>query len=200
MDQQAFANYTAYANRLNVPAIVSEFSCSDANDENQAMVDRMGGDLLSWTIWAYYTKDAAGCPTEGLLINDNKPGSEANAKQDKLNAIVVPYPQAIAGTPESYSYDRSTDTMKFSYTARAVAGARLARRALTQIFVPERHYQHGYRVKVTGARVVSSRTSPWVELRARRGAKVSVTITPAKNSKTLRPLAVCPAISAPGCG
>ena len=200
MDQEAFANYTAYANHLNVPTIVSEFSCSDANDENQAMVDRMGSDLLSWTIWAYYTKDPAGCPTEGLLINDNMPGSEANAKQAKLNAIVVPYPQAIAGTPESYSYDRSTDTMKFSYRARAVPGATLARGALTQIFVPERHYPHGYRVNATGARVVSSRTWPWVELRARSGANVRVTITPAKNSKTLRPLAVCPTVSARRCG
>jgi endoglycosylceramidase len=199
-DQNSLGNFTAYANRLHVPAIVSEFSCSDANDENQRMVDLMGEDLLSWTIWAYYTKDPAGCPTEGLLINDDRPGSEANAKQAKLDAIVVPYPQAIAGTPRRYSYDRATDTMTFSYRASAVPGAHLARGALTQIFVPRRHYPHGYHVRVSGARVVSSPTWPWVLLRARRGANVTVTITPTSHSMTLRPLSVCSTASRPPCG
>jgi len=191
-DQKVFSYQLGHAYALNVPAMVSEFSSSDANDENQAMVDRMGGDFLSWTIWAYYTKDPAGTPTEGVLINDSKPGSEANAKQPKLDAIVVPYPQAIAGTPGSWAYDRSSATMTLTYRATPVPGARLRPRALTQIFVPRRHYPHGYRVSVAGARVVSPPTSPWVQLQARRGANVSVAIAPAMNSTTQWPLSACP--------
>jgi hypothetical protein len=172
--------------------MVSEFSSSDANDENAAMVDRMGTNFLSWTIWAYYTKDPAGTPTEGLLVDDSKPGSESNAKQPKLDAIVAPYPQAIAGTPGVYAYDRATETMTLTYRATPVPGARLATGALTQIFVPARHYSHGYTVTVSGAPVVSGSTSPWVQLLARRGASVSVRIAPATNSTTQLPLSACP--------
>jgi len=192
LDKQSFDTQLAHADSLNVPAIVSEFSCSDANDENQSMVDRMGSDFLSWMIWAYYTKDPAGCPTEGLLIDDGKPGSEANAKQPKLDAIVVPYPQAIAGTPQSYAYDRSTDTMTLTYVAKPVPGARLSRGALTQIFVPRRHYLHGYRVTTSGARVVSEPGSPWALLQARPGTSVTVTISPTSAGTTKMPLQACP--------
>ncbi len=187
-DQHGVGNFIAYADSLNVPSIVGEWSCSDANDENQRMVDLMDHSFLSWTIWAYYTKDPAGCPTEGLLLDDTKPGSESNAKQAKLDAIVVPYPQAIAGTPGSYAFDRSTDTMTLTYQATAVPGARLSSGALTQIFVPRRKYPHGYHVQATGAKLVSAPTAPWVELAAAPGASVSVTITPAIDSSTQLPL------------
>ena len=189
-DQHGVGNFVAYAHSLNVPSMVGEFSCSDANDENARMVDLMDQNFVSWTIWAYYTKDPAGCPTEGLLVDDAKPGSEANAKQAKLDAIVVPYPQAIAGTPGSYAFDRTSDTMTLTYRATAVPETRLAAGAETQIFVPERKYPRGYRVSVSGARVTSAPSAPWVELMADPGANVSVTITPATDSSTQLPLDV----------
>ena len=47
----------------------------------------------------YYTAgdDPANCPRQGLLLDDAKPASEMNAKQDKLDAFSVPYAAAIAG-------------------------------------------------------------------------------------------------------
>jgi endoglycosylceramidase len=191
-EQHGVGNFVAYADRLDVPSFLGEFSCNDADDDNAAMVDLADQDFVSWTIWMYYTyaHDPADCAGQGLLIDDNKPGSMANAKLAKLDAIVVPYPQAIAGTPKSYAYDRSTDTMTLTYQATAVPGAHLAAGALTQIFVPELQYPHGYQVAVTGARVVSAATAPWVELAADPGADVSATITPAADSATQLPLEV----------
>jgi endoglycosylceramidase len=191
-EQHGIGNFESYADSLDVPRLLGEFSCNDADDDNAAMVDLVDRYFTSWTIWQYYTyaQDPANCAGQGLLIDNSKGGSEANAKQAKLDAIVVPYPQAIAGTPRSYSFDRSSDTMTLTYRQTAVPGARLASGALTQIFVPERKYPHGYHVAVSGARVVSGPTAPWVELAADPGASVSVTITPASDSATQLPLEV----------
>jgi endoglycosylceramidase len=189
-DASAFANMDAYTTRLGVPWLVSEFGANDADAEYSDEVEMMGERFLSWMYWMYYndTTEPWDTPTEGLLINDNKPGSEANAKQSKLNALVVPYPQAIAGTPGSYAFDRASDTMTMTYSTHAVPGADLAAGALTQIFVPERQYPTGYTVIVSGARVVSAPTAPWVELAALPGAQtVAVKIVPRTGSHTELP-------------
>jgi endoglycosylceramidase len=183
-------NFVTYANDLDLPAFEGEFSCNDDDRDNAATVDLFDQDLLSWTIWAYYTyaSDPANCAGQGLLIDDDKPGSVANAKPAKLAALVVPYPDAIAGTPESYGFDRSTDTMSFAYSTSPAGGAKLAHGAETVIFAPRLVYPTGYAVRMSGARVTSAPTSPWVELLAGNGAQsVTVTISPRTGSSTLLP-------------
>jgi endoglycosylceramidase len=175
-------SFVSYANSLNVPAFEGEFSCNDADDDNAPTVDLFDQDLLSWTIWAYYAyaQDPANCSGQGLLVDDTKPGSEANAKQAKLDAIVVPYAEAIAGTPQSYAFDRSTKTMTLSYVAQAVPGATLDPGAATEIFVPARKYPQGYSASVAGGHVTSEPGAAWLEVRADHpGAAVTVTLAPA---------------------
>ena len=53
-----------------------------------------------------------------------------------------------------------------------------AQKAPTDIFVPKRHYPSGYRVDVTGGRVVSDPNAPHLLVRARPGTTVTVTLTP----------------------
>lgn len=183
-------NFVAYANKLDVPAFEGEFSCNDDDRDNAATVDLFDQDLLSWTIWAYYTyaSDPADCAGQGLLISDGKPGSVANSKPAKLAALVVPYPDAIAGMPESYSFDRTTDTMTLTYSTQAAPGAKLAARAETVIFVPRLSYPTGYEVEAVGARVTSGAPSPWIELLMRKGTQtVTVKVTPRANGQTLLP-------------
>jgi endoglycosylceramidase len=189
VDASAFANMDAYIGRLGLPWIVSEFGANEADAEYAHEVDLMGARFLTWMYWMYYGPiDPADTPLQGIIINQNEPGSESNADQLKLDALVVPYPQAIAGTPESYAFDRSTNTMTMTYSPHAVPGAHLAAGALTQIFVPRRKYPTGYTVQVSGARVVSSPTAPWVELAASPGAQlVQVKIIPRTGSQTELP-------------
>jgi hypothetical protein len=78
--------------------------------------------------------------------------------------------------------------MTLSYAAKAVPGASLSRQAVTRIFVPQRKYPHGYRIRASNATVVSRPTAPWVQLGGRRGRTVDVTITPRTGSRTRRPL------------
>jgi hypothetical protein len=110
-------------------------------------------------------------------------------------------PATGAGTPVTYALDRSDWVMRFTYRTTPVDAHLACRGAPTQIFVPRRDYPHGYRVHVTGARVVSAPTSAWVELVTRPGAaRVTVTVSRASGSTTRVPsTAVDPAAPVPDC-
>jgi endoglycosylceramidase len=147
----------------------------------------MGGYFFSWTYWNYYypSGDPSDSAAGAILLDPTQPGSETNANQTKLDAIVVPYPQAIAGTPGTYSFDRTSGVMQLTYSTAAVPGAVLSSGALTPIFVPRRQYPTGYKVDVTGATVVSAPGAPWVELITVPGAAtVQVTISPTTGGTT----------------
>jgi endoglycosylceramidase len=191
IEQWNIANFLEYAKGIGVPSLLGEFSCNDVNPDNAQIVDQLGRAFTSWTIWACYTAadDPADCPGQGLLADDTKPASQANVKQPKLDALVVPYPQAIAGTPKDYAFDRSTKEMTLSYGAAPVPGVTLGRGARTQVFVPARQYPHGYKADVTGGKVVSAPGSPWLEVMAAAGASsVSVKVTPLTGGAIQRPL------------
>jgi endoglycosylceramidase len=177
-EANGLGNFEQYADALGVPAILSEFGASAPTDDLQRVVLAAGQRFISWMQWAY----------ENDFNDPSAPFTESNAAQAELDAIVVPYAQAIAGTPGSWSFDYASGTMKLTYTATAVPGARLAPGALTRIFVPERRYPTGYDVTATGAAIVSKPTAPWVQLTAPPGSQVSVTIKPRVGSYTLTPL------------
>src|SRR4029077_873087 len=115
-DATAFNNIDTYTHNLGVPWMVSEFGGADADYEYGTQIDHWDSEFLSWTEWMYYTDfpGPGNLPFEGLLVDDSMPGSEQNAKQAKLDALVVPYAQATAGTPLSYAFDRTTNTMTYT--------------------------------------------------------------------------------------
>jgi endoglycosylceramidase len=174
------ARFTDYASRLGVPALLTELSCNDVHPDNAQTVDHVARTFTSWVAWMYYTAadDPFNCPRQGLLLDDAKPGSQANAKQAKLDAFAVPYAAAIAGTPESTDLERASRTYTLSYRSSPVPGAELRRGALTAIFVPERMYPDGYVAEVSGARIRSRADAPWLLLGAEPDLAVSVRVTP----------------------
>jgi endoglycosylceramidase len=186
LERHGLRSFLDYDKALGVPGLLGEFSGDDANDDNAAMVDRVGQQFLSWAAWMYYTarSDPANLRGQGLLRDDNKPGSRHNAKPGKLAAFEVPYPQAIAGTPVSSAYDRSTHRFVLVYRTRAVPGGVLAPRTATRIFVPRLVYPHGYRMSVQGARRTSKPDSQYLRLLARSGVgTVRLTVQPTRSRR-----------------
>ncbi len=94
----------AYAQRAGAAADLGEFGDSTNDTDNANMVDLADQRFLNWTYWEYYTTSSSLSP--GLLIDDTNPGTESNARQSLLDALVVPYPEEVTGTPLSYSLDR----------------------------------------------------------------------------------------------
>ncbi|HEX3796941.1 MAG TPA: cellulase family glycosylhydrolase [Acidimicrobiales bacterium] len=170
-DATDFSNIVTYTNRLGAPWIVSEFGANEADPEYAKEVDLFDSHFLTWMFWQYDGNfDPGDTPLEAIV--NGSPGSEANANQQKLNALVVPYPQAIAGTPHTYSFERSTHTMTLTYSSAPAPGIRLTLGAMTQIFVPRRQYPNGYSVKVSGATVESSGSSTDLLLASTPGSHV----------------------------
>jgi endoglycosylceramidase len=183
-ESAALASGMAYAQRAGTAVDLGEFGGSINSTDDANVVDLADQLFLNWTYWEYYTTLASLSP--GLLIKQNKPGSEANARQSLLGALVVPYPEEVAGTPLSYSLDRNAWKMQFTYSTKGVDPGRLCQKAPTEIFVPARDYPHGYKVNVKGARVVSPRNWPWVQVIANPGVtQVTLAISRADNSTTL---------------
>jgi endoglycosylceramidase len=144
--------------------------------------------MVGWQEWHYCACDEptsqAAPEVQAVVIDPKKPPRGSNLKREKLDVLSRPYPQVVAGTPESWEFDPEQRTFRLEYrTARASEEGRF-RRGVSTVFVPRIHYPRGYRAKVKGARVISRPNAKSLRLRARRGAK---TVELAVNPRSARP-------------
>ncbi len=128
------------------------------------VADEFDSARINWTFWAYNGRR--------LVADPHKPPSGANVNQGALAILDRPYPRAVAGLPESWSWDATARTFDFDYTPSGPG--------TTEVWTSPLHFPAGYRAEVTGADVVSPPGAPVLALRARRGASlVSVRLSPA---------------------
>jgi endoglycosylceramidase len=163
--------------------LLSEFGATDDPATITRMVDRADSHMVGWQWWHYCNCDdptTTGPGDKQAIVSDPaQPPSGANVLGDKLALIVRPYPQTVAGTPRSYSFDRDTRTFELAYSTASPSGERLERKIKTQVFVPELHYPDGYRAEVRGARVMSDPDAAILVLQRTRSAdEVELTVTP----------------------
>ena len=151
------------------PSIMDEFGASSDTAATGRTVAAAGASDLSWSYWAgLQLHDPTGNPTEALL-------DELSRRPDpaKAAALAVPYPAATAGIPGTQTWTAATRTLHYRYRVRRSVSAP------TEIVVPASLYPAGYRVAVSGARIVSAPRARLLALAARQGARsVSVTVTP----------------------
>jgi endoglycosylceramidase len=175
-EDMVFDNADAHSKRTGDASLLSEFGATDALDNVQRIVDSADDHLVSWQYWSWFNEDPC-CkrPAEGVIRDLSKPPTKDNLKQDKLDVLVRPYPQVVAGTPTKLHFDTDSKQLTFEYALDRPRARRLA----TEVFVPRRHYPKGYSVKVAGARVLSRPGARLLRLAAVRGAKkVTLTLRP----------------------
>jgi endoglycosylceramidase len=97
-----------------------------------------------------------------------------------LMTLDQPYPQTVAGTPNSWAFDPQSDTFQLSYsTERADGVGSFSAGAQTHISAPGVEYPNGYQVSVTGGQVVSAPNAPELVIASDSGADtVNVTVSP----------------------
>ncbi len=148
------------------PWLMDEFGASRHVVSASATADLADQHNLSWSYWAaLQLHDPTGNPREALLRESSR-----QPIGGKAMALSVDYPAATAGTPGPWSYDRRTGTFIYRYQP---AGSL---RAPTEIVLPRYVYPHGYRVRVTGAVIVSPRGASVLKLRTRPRVRL-VTVT-----------------------
>ncbi len=185
LDGRTFDNAQAQAAGHDVVPLLTEFGATTDQATLRGVVDLAMRHRIGWQYWAY-----CGCddPTttgpgtnQALVIDPAEPPRGSNVDWAKLRALAVPHPLRVAGTPTAYSFDRGT--RRFTLRYRAARAGRPAGRfgpgSRTTVAVPRLLYPHGYRVRVTGARVVSEPGARILVLALRLGArKVEVRLLP----------------------
>ena len=147
---------------------LSEFGATS----NPSLLDRLTAEadrhLVGWTYWSWkFYADPTGSSAEGLVAADGSLRSTAAV-------LSRTYPQAIAGTPTSMSFDPASGTFHLTYVPDHAV------HAPTRIFVPtDVHYPNGYCARTSGASVISKTNSEALLLEnARAGRSVTVSVTP----------------------
>jgi endoglycosylceramidase len=164
---------------------------------NAAVLRRVASEadasLMPWIDWAYCGCDdptgAVPPSNEAVVLDPKQPPRGANVRGSTLGALERPYPQAVAGTAKRFGFSTGSGVFTLRYSTRRVAGhATFKPGSCTEVFVPALQYRHGYRVHVSGARVISRRGSGLLELASLRGAKaVRLTVIPSKHGHTGAP-------------
>lgn len=150
------------------PGFLSEFGATTNTAvvaDATALADQL---QLGWTFWSWkYYDDPTGSSDEALVDDDG-------TLEPTAQVLDQVYPQAVAGTPKSFSFDPSSDRFALTYVPDRDDGAP------TLIFVPvHARYPSGYCAQVRNGRVLSQ---PDAEHLVVGGsvppASVSVTVAP----------------------
>ncbi len=149
---------------------VTEFGASSDPALLADLTARMDAEQVGWAYWSWkYYADPTGSADESLVMADGRLRSTALV----LSQV---YPQAVAGTPISFSYSPLSNIFHLSYVPNQHV------HAPTVVFVPtEVHYRHGYCATVHGGRLTSARGSDHLTVQNARSAdQVSVQVVPGR--------------------
>jgi Glycoside hydrolase family 5 C-terminal domain len=174
-EQLTFQQQAGASSRNGSALLVTEFGASDELGDIGRVAALADQNMVGWTYWHYGSwSDPTGNPSaEGMFAGDlQRPGT---LKQAKADVLIRTYPQAIAGTPVSYSFDPATKAFTLAFDADPSIDAP------TQIFVPvARHYGGHYAVSVSGpASVTSLPDAPLLTLVDTGSGRVTVRVTKA---------------------
>jgi endoglycosylceramidase len=178
-----FQNADARSQATGDALLLTEFGATDDLPTIERIVDDADRHMVGWQYWHY-----CGCddpttqgPAQQAVVNDaSKPPDGDNVREAKLDVLSRPYPQAVAGTPETFSFDPGTDRFQLSYSTTGPSGQTFGRSGQTEIYVGRRHYPDGYQVSLDGGSVRSPDDAPILRIASCPGAaRVNVTVSPA---------------------
>jgi endoglycosylceramidase len=177
-NSSVFNNADDVSSNTDDALLMTEFGATDDASILSEVVADAASAKVGWLEWAFCD---CGDPTtssssEGLVSDPSDPTGTVNTSM--LDALAVPHPDLVSGTPESYGYDTSTSVFTLTYsTERANGTGRFASGSVTSVSVPAVQYPSGYQVAVTGGSVVSA--GGVLEVASCPGVtSVSVTVSP----------------------
>jgi endoglycosylceramidase len=157
------------SNRNEDALLVTEFGATTKAPLITEFTDGFDAQLMPWIFWSL---------NQYLVTDLHKPPGGANVPSAAaLDALVRPYPLAIAGVPVSFAFDANSRQFAFDYTSQRAGGGSFEPGTVTEVLTPKSVYPNGYSVVVTGATVRSKPCASSLTLLA-AGPNVSVKVTP----------------------
>jgi endoglycosylceramidase len=183
-------NAIQYVARTRAALLMTEFGATNSIPDLTSMLTLADQRMIPWLEWAYC---GCGDPTttgpgtvQAIVIDPHRPPAPTNRERGTLGALVEPYPQVVAGTPLSWSYNRSSKTFTLRYRTTRVSGrGRFRPGSLTEISTPRLVYPGGrYLVGVSGGVVASRPASSTLVVESCPGARtVAVTVSPGRRGQ-----------------
>jgi endoglycosylceramidase len=180
-EPKGFAHALAHVGRTREALILTEFGSTPFAGDLSGMVRLADQNMVPWLEWSYCPcHDPTGASPDPIVFDPAKPPRGANLGSLALSTLVEPYPELIAGTPRSWSFDRAKKIFQLRYaTARADGRGSFGVGSLTEVAAPTLIYGGRYAVTVLGGTVVSRQGAPVLMVSACRGARaVYVTVRP----------------------
>ncbi len=184
-DDTSFSHALTGAAASRAAVMMTEFGATADAPYLTDMVGRADRLMVPWIEWAY-----CGCsdPTttgpgtkQAIVIDPRRPPRPGNLELGTLRSLVEPYPQVLAGTPQSWSYDRSARNFRLRYvTARAGTLAKtFPAGSISEVSVPAMAYGRRYAAQVSGGVVVSAPGASLLRVASCPGAAtVTVSVSP----------------------
>ena len=180
-DGIVFENADKQAEEAGQALLLSEFGATNDAFALDRIPDLADDHMVSWQYWHYCDCNdptTTGVGVQSIVPDAHKAPRGDNLNKPKLDLLERPYPQLVAGTPRSFSYDDTTGVFELQYDKRSVRRGKF-KRGRTRVFLPRSDFKRGYAVKVRGARVLSKPGAKTLKLRNRgRRPDVSLTVTP----------------------
>jgi endoglycosylceramidase len=186
------ANALARSDETGDALLLSEFGATSNLTDLARVVSDADSHQISWIEWAYC---GCGDPTgtippsiEGLVSDPALPGTGSNVDTAKRDVLAEPYPRIVSGTPSSYSFDPTSQTLTFSYSTVSPGGRAFGAGACTAVVIPAVEYPKGYLVSAVGARVTSVPGSGVLTLAQDDGVRdVTIEVRPGSGRATSDP-------------
>jgi endoglycosylceramidase len=179
-ERGVFENAEQHSAETGAALLMTEFGDTEDAGIHGRMTDLADEFMVGWTQWAYI--GSAG----GQLIRDPaKPPMGDNIGQEVLAALVRPYPQVVAGTPQRFAFDREDRRFTLVFATRLPAG-RPARGRRSEVFVSRLQYGRRYRVVLARAELTGGLDTQRLVLRSCPGAQVvELTVMPGRSRNLL---------------
>ncbi len=157
LDNMTMDHAQTYASTHDIPAYLTSFGSTDDLSVISTAAQAADQHRFGWSEWAYTGQNeiTSTAPNgQALVLNPDQSPVGDNVNTGKLAVLAEPYPQAVAGTPNSWSFDNGVFQLSYS-TARADGLGSFPAGSQTTISVPATEYPDGYHVNVTGGQAVS---------------------------------------------
>ena len=158
-NDEVFSNAAAVSARTGDALLLTEFGATNDASILSTVVADAAQAKVGWLMWSFC---GCGDPTgsasvEGLVNDAASAPTGSNVNTAMLDALAVPHPELVAGTPQSYGYTTATSVFTLTYsTERADGSGTFPAGSQTSVAVPAVQYPSGYAVTVSGASVVSA--------------------------------------------